>query len=468
MGSKALRTGITVAVGVFIWLYPVPEGVTVQAWRMFAIFAASIAGLLLRPMPMGVVALTALTVAALTNVLKPAEILNGFANPIIWLIVCAFLFARGFVKTGLGRRIAFLLSRALGSSSLKLGYALMLTNLIIAPATPSNTARLGGILYPILRSLASAFGSEPDKEPRKIGAYLIYSSYTCDTVISATFLTALGANVTVYGIATSTIPDFHWSWMDWLISTSVPCAIILATLPWLIYKLYPPTLKDTPEIREIANKELAAMGRMSYGEKAVGIIFLICLALWATTTLHKTNATVIALFGVVAMFWSGALTIDDFTTEKSAWDTLVWMGSFLCMAGFMGKFGLMTWFAKTISAPMATIGWEWALLLMLLIYMYSQYFFASATAHAMAMFAPFVVVLIAAGAPLYMAVIPFFGVTGICGGLTYYSMAPGVILYGSGYVEHNEWFRLGFLASTYNLAVWLIAGAVWWKVLGYW
>jgi anion transporter len=468
MDTKAVRTGVVAAVGLLIWFCPVPDGVTVQAWRMFAIFAASIAGLLLRPMPMGVVALTALTIAALTNVLKAGEILSGFANPIIWLIVCAFLFARGFVKTGLGRRIAFLLSRSMGSSSLKLGYSLMLTNLLIAPATPSNAARLGGIIYPILRSLASAFGSEPDKDPRRLGAYIIYSSYTCDTVISATFLTALGANVTVYGIAMSTVPNFAWSWMDWFISASVPCLAILATLPWVVYKLYPPTLKYTPEIKEIANKELKAMGPMSYGEKAVAIIFVCCLILWASTTITKLNATVIALLGVVSMFWSGALTIEDFIAEKSAWDTLVWMGSFLCMAGFMGKFGLMTWFAQAISAPMSTTSWHWALVLMILAYMYSQYFFASATAHGMAMFAPFVVVLIAAGAPLHMAIIPFFGVTGICGGLTYYSMAPGVILYGSGYVEHKEWFRLGFIISTYNLAVWMVVGSIWWKFLGYW
>ena len=468
MNSKMVNSAIVAAVGVLIWFCPVPQGVTVQAWRLFAIFSAAIAGLLLRPMPMGVIALTALCIAALTNVLKPAEILSGFSDLIIWLIVCAFLFARGFVKTGLGRRIAFILARSLGSSSLKLGYSMMLTNLVIAPATPSNTARLGGIIYPILRSLALAFGSEPDKDPRKIGSYLIYSSFICDTVISAAFLTALGANAAAYGIAAKSIPNFQWSWMDWFISASVPCLAMLIVLPWLVYKLYPPTLKYTPEIKEIAGKELKAMGAMSYGEKAVAITFVCCLLLWMTTALHDINATVIALLGVVAMFWSGALTIDDFLSEKSAWDTLVWMGSFMCMAGFMAKFGLMTWFAKYIAAPMSATSWHWALILMVLVFTYSQYFFASVTAHAMAMFAPFVLVIMAAGAPLPIAFIPFFCMTGICGGLTYYTMSPGVILYGSGYVEHKEWFRLGFILTAFNLVVCLGVGALWWKILGYW
>ncbi len=171
--GRIKRGLIVVIVGLVIWFSPVPAGVKPEAWHLLAIFVATIVGLILTPLPMGAIVILGVMMTALTGVLKIGAVLSGFANNTVWLIVAAFLIARGFIITGLGRRIAFNFIKAFGRKTLGLAYAIEASDLVIAPATPSNTARAGGILYPIVRSLCSTFDSEPGDSARKIGSYLM-------------------------------------------------------------------------------------------------------------------------------------------------------------------------------------------------------------------------------------------------------------------------------------------------------
>ncbi|MCF0253016.1 MAG: anion permease, partial [Duodenibacillus sp.] len=151
--SKSMRNWIIVlAIGAVLWFIPTPAGLKPEAWHLFAVFAATIAGFILQPVPMGAVAFLSLTFCAMTGILKTGQALMGFGNSTIWLIVCAFLLSRAFIKTGLGRRIAFLIIKAIGRSALSLGYSITLAELVISPAMPSATARGGGVFYPIVQS----------------------------------------------------------------------------------------------------------------------------------------------------------------------------------------------------------------------------------------------------------------------------------------------------------------------------
>ena len=151
--NKLTKGLLVVLIVLAIWFIPTPAGLKPQAWHLFAIFVATIFGFILQPIPIGAVAFISVAITGFLQVVKPADVLSGFGNTTIWLIVSAFLFAKGFIKTGLGRRIAYKIMGAIGDSSLKLGYAMVLSDLVVAPATPSNTARAGGILFPIVRSL---------------------------------------------------------------------------------------------------------------------------------------------------------------------------------------------------------------------------------------------------------------------------------------------------------------------------
>jgi len=245
--KKYMSWIIPILVGVIIWFMPVPEGLKPQAWHLFAIFAGTILGFILQPLPIGALSIISIVISAVTNTLKIGEGLAGFANTAIWLIVAAFLFSRGFIKTGLGKRIAYTMITAVGSNSLKLSYALVVSDLILSPATPSNTARAGGVIYPITKSLASAFGSEPGDTARKIGAYLIQTIYQGNTITSAMFMTSMAGNTLVASLIAASF-GYTITWGDWAIAAIVPGLVALIVMPLILYFIYPPELKDTREI----------------------------------------------------------------------------------------------------------------------------------------------------------------------------------------------------------------------------
>jgi divalent anion:Na+ symporter, DASS family len=168
--ASVIRLAIPVAVGLAIWFLPVPEGVKPDAWHLLAIFVATIVGVIAKPLPMGAVTVMGIVATILTGILEPADALSGFSNPTIWLIVMAFFISRGVIKTGLGSRVALFFVSRLGSRVIGVSYALALTDLILAPATPSNTARAGGIIMPIVRSISATYGSEPNSpSSRRVG-----------------------------------------------------------------------------------------------------------------------------------------------------------------------------------------------------------------------------------------------------------------------------------------------------------
>lgn len=462
-----LRDGlITIAVLLIIWFLPVPQGVKPEAWHLLAIFVATIVGFILHPIPTGAIAITAIGLSGFLKVIKPAEALSGFGNTTIWLIVSAFIFALGFIKTGLGRRIAYTVMKAIGDSSLKVAYALAIADLVIAPATPSNTARGGGILFPVVRSLCSAFNSEPGESAKKIGSFLMNSAFQVNCITSAMFITSVAPNSLAVSLAAKAGVDISWS--TWALACIVPGLIALAICPLVVYKLDSPEIKHTPEAMEVARRELEAMGPMSKGEKIVFGVFILALILWATASLTGFNATMTALVCVGIMLIGGAIEWKDVTENKSAWDTLIWMGSLMALASALNSYGLIKWAAGHIAASIAGMPWMTALGILIAAFMWSHYAFASLSAHTAAMYAAFLAVAITAGAPPLLAAMSLGCLIGLMGGLTHYATGPAPIFFGAGYCTQGEFWKIGFILSVINVAIFIFIGGAWWKIIGIW
>ena len=464
---KPIKALIVVLIGVVIWFCPHPEAVTAQAWHLFAIVVATIVGLIVQPLPIGAVAFIGVTIAVLTNVLSPKDALAGFGNTTIWLIFCAFILARGFIKTGLGRRIAYKIISLIGDSTLKISYGIVLSDLIISPAMPSSGARAGGILFPIVRGLSSALGSEPENSRKKAGAFFMQTLWQCNTITNGMFLTSMAANPLIAKLAADTF-NVQISWTLWALGALVPGLISLAVIPYVLYKIYPPQIKRYPEGKAIAKKELENIGPMSYGEKVVTSVFIGALVLWATGNITGLNATTVAMLAVCVLIVFGVLSWDDVLLEKGGWDTLIWMGALITLAGGLSKLGFVKWFAGYASDAVGGISWVVALGILLLVYVYTHYFFASLTAHITAMYATFGAVAIAAQAPAYLVALVFAYASNLMMPITHYGGAPAPIIFGAGYVTQNEWWRLGFITTLVNLCIWTFIGGAWWKILGLW
>lgn len=468
--SQKKKLAIVIGIGAVLWFLPHPEAITPIAWHLFAVFAATIAGFILQPMPIGAVAFIGVTAGALLGVISVKTAISGYGNSTIWLIVCAFLLARAFIKSGLGSRIAYLIIKAIGKSSLTLGYAITLSDFVISPATPSSTARAGGIIYPIIRSLSSALHSEPnDGTARKFGAYIMQIEYQANAITCAMFMTAMAGNPMSVELAAKTI-GVEITWSEWALAAAVPGLISLIVMPYLLYKLYPPEIHEMPHAKKMAVEALEKMGPMSYMEKVVLVVFVGALALWATSSLTHMNATGVGMLAVTVLLLTNVLTWQDVLQEKGAWNTMFWMGSLIALAGALSSSGFIKVVAGMAGSAIASAGLSWltAFILLALIYVYSHYAFASVSAHIGAMYAAFLAVAVAVGTPPLLAAIAFASLSNIMIPLTHYGGGAAPILYGAGYVPQGKWWQLGFIMVTVYMVIWLGIGSCWWHVIGLW
>ena len=456
-----------IGVGFVIWFIPVPAGVKPIAWQVLALFLATIVGFILQPLPMGALAIISLTIAGFLNLAKLGDLLLGFSNSTVWLIVVAYALSRGFSKTGLGRRIAYNLINIFGDKTLKLGYSLMASEYILCTAIPSTAARGGAVMFPIIKSLASAFDSEPGPSAKKIGSYLIQVGFQCNTVSGALFLTSMVANPLCLAFAAQAL-KVQLTWFDWAFAAIVPGTIAMLAIPAIIYRLCPPTIKETPEAPALAKRELTKMGPLSRDEKILCIVFIATIFLWATAQWTKLNSTLIALASCSTLLLFQVLTWQDVVGEHGAWDIMIWIGALITLAGLLTKHGLIAWFSKMIAASLVGIPWLATLFLVILAYLYSHYLFASQTAHITALYPAMVAVAGAGGVPPAIAALSLGFFSNFCACLTHYGHGGGPIFFGANYVDQGKWWQIGFSMSLVYLFCWLGIGLVWWKVIGLW
>ena len=466
--ASLVRLAIPVAVGLLIWFLPAPGGVRPDAWHLLAIFVATIVGIIAKPLPMGAVTIVGIVATVLTGILEPADALSGFANPTIWLIVMAFFISRGVIKTGLGARVALFFVSRLGSRVIGVSYALAITDLILAPATPSNTARAGGIIMPIVRSISATYGSEPNgTSSRKVGSFLMLTAFQVNAITSAMFLTAMAANPLAVELARA--QHVQISWGKWALAAIVPGLVALVVVPLVIYKIFPPELKNTPEAAASAREALAEIGPMSAGEKVMTATIVLLLGLWTLgDALLGLSATTVAIVGLVILLVAGVLTWEDVKSETQAWDTLIWFAALVMMATYLNKLGLIPWLSKQMSGAVSGMGWISAFILLTLVYFFSHYLFASNTAHVSAMYAAFLATAILAGTPPVFAALVLGFISSLFASLTHYSSGPAPVIFGTGYVELGAWWRYGLIVSLLNIAIWMVVGGAWMKLIGLW
>jgi DASS family divalent anion:Na+ symporter len=449
-----------------IWLLP-HAGFDARSWALLCLFGGTICALITRPLPAGAVVLIAITAGTLLRLFPLQAALSGFANVTVWLIVAAFLFARALVQTRLGERIAYTIVRRIGGSPLRLGYSIVLADLAMAPMTPSNTARAGGILYPVTLNVARAFGSEPGPTASRIGAFLMTTLYQGDLVVSAMFLTATAPNPLVAEFARQGA-GVELTWLTWAWAALVPGLLGLAVVPYVVYRLCPPDLHETRAAQTLASERLQAMGPVSQRERRMLAVFSLVLLLWLSSEWHGISATTVAYLGLTMLLLTRVLEWADLLDERGAWDALIWFGGLMMLAAQLDQAGFPEAFAQASAGVFGGWPWVWALVALVVIYVYSHYAFASLVAHTTAMFPAFFAVAIGLGAPPLVAALALGFFSSLNAATTHYGTGPAPIIFGGGYLTQPQWWRVGFLVSLVHLSIWLPAGLIWWKVIGFW
>jgi L-tartrate/succinate antiporter len=469
---------LPIAIAIVIALIPAPTGLAPHAWYFFAIFTAVIVGLMLEPIPgpaISLLGVTLVTVLAPWVLYGPADLskpgfnpanaalswaLSGFANNTVWLIFGAFMFALGYDKTGLGRRIALVLVRAMGRKTLTLGYAVTLADTLLAPFTPSTTARSAGTIYPVIDNLPPLYGSMPnDPSARRIGSYLMWTALAATCITSSAFLTGSAPNLLAVEIVKKTLA-LDISWTDWLIGFAPAGVLLLLALPLLVYVLFPPSIKEGSEVPAWAGQELHRLGPLSRREIILAVLVLLALTMWILGT-DYVNATTAALIVVCLMLVTNIVRWDDMLGNKQAWSTLVWFGTLIPLADGLNRTGFVGWFAQSVAEQMTGFSPTVATIVLVSVYFFSHYMFASITAHVTAMLP---VMLAVGGAIPEMPVQQFAMMLILCNGimfvLTPYAGGPNPIYYGSGYLPAKYFWPLGAIFGLIFFATWLSIGMI--------
>jgi DASS family divalent anion:Na+ symporter len=464
--SSSARWAIVLIPALLLYFLPVPQLNDGQR-HLLAVFAGTIISLVAQPVPMGVSVVVAMTTLVLAHILPGAKVLSGFSNATVWLIFSAFLFARAITATGFGMRIAYQFVRRFGHSALTLGYSVAASDLALAPFVPSDTARGGGIIYPIARSLAQVFDSEPGPTGNRIGSFLILVGFHATYTASGMFLTGMAANSLIVEFA-RTIAHVNVTWMQWASAAAVPGLISMAVVPYLIYRMHPPEITDTRAAQNHAAGELHRMGPLSVRERWLIAILAGVMIGWVTSPWHGLHNAFVALAGVSAILLCRVIAWDDLLQETKAWDALIWFAPLIMMADALTESGVIRVLSNAVFPHLAGLAWPVAALLLTLIYLYVHYGFASLTAHVTALYPSFLAAGLAAGVPPLLMALLLAYFSNLDAAMTHYGTGSAPVYFGSGYVTQTVWWRLGFLISLVNLVIWLGVGSVWWKVLGMW
>jgi L-tartrate/succinate antiporter len=463
---------IPIAVGILIAVLPAPAGLSPAAWRYFALFAAVIVGVVTEPIPAAAVGLLGVVIAGVTGLVAPEPArsiswgLSGFANTTIWLIFAAYMFADGYARTGLGRRIGLLLIKLLGRRTLGLAYAVALSDLAIAPFTPSNTARSGGTIYPVIKNVPPLYGSLPGGTSRKLGAYLLYTALAITCVTSSAFLTGVAPNVLVLTMMSKTM-NVTVSWTEWFVGFLPVGLLLFAGVPLVLYWLYPPELKEAPEAPRWAAKELAEMGPMSGREwRLIGLVTVV-LGFWVAGG-SIMDATMAALVGVAAMVLLGIVAWDDVIGNKQAWNVLIWFATLVTLATGLVQVKFVEWVGKTLAPHFQGLSTAATVVLVVGSFFVLHYLFASLTAHTTALLPVFLsIAMVTPGLSPKAWGLALGYTLGIMGILTPYATGPSPIYFGSGYITGRAFWIYGAVLGFVFLGTLLAVGVPWMIWLGY-
>ncbi|MCB0686231.1 MAG: DASS family sodium-coupled anion symporter [Saprospiraceae bacterium] len=453
---KKLSTRIIIVIlGLFFWFSTGPQGVSMEAWRLFVLFMSVILSVLTNAFPILWATIVALLVILTSGILPPSTAFSGFTQSFMLLIVTAFLAAKAVIRSGLGRRVAMWLISRFGKSTLHLAYCIFVTDLIIAPAIPSNTAR-SGILFPIVNALALDTGSLPDEKSRKrTGSYIMMCSIASLSISSALWLTGMAGNFIAAEIAKSFGVTF--TFFNWLLTASLPCLMALALLPYLIQRLYPPEIKDTTEVMISAQKTLGELGPLKRQEWITLSVFALMIALWGLSGILHISLALVGILGLTALFVTGVYRFTYLKDEKGdALETYIWFSIMYMMSTQLNELGFIQVISQEMSGIFLHFHWFYSYLLLTLVYVFVHYLFVSQTAHLLALYAIFLEVAIQSNVPAALMAFMLAFATNYFSAITPQASSSNIIFVGSGYIHPGEVYKIGLFVTIINLTIFLL------------
>lgn len=464
-----IKLVVVLAIPVILWNVPAPSGLEADTWHLVAVYLGLLAGLIIKPMSEPVITLIILGFGIMF--MEPTTLLSGYGDSMAWFLATVTIVCTAFVKTGLGRRMAYIMLGRSGNSTLGLGYLMMLTDLILSPATGSNSSRTT-IIYPIFRNIAESVDSYPDKNPRKLGGYLTTLAYIVSQSTSALFLTGMATNAITASLALEML-DIQLTWGTWFMASVVPAGLVLLAGPFVVYKLYKPELTELTDVKIQAKENLQKMGKVTSAEKKLFVIFILAVLGWMfgpKLTFVALGTQNVGFVFLALVLITGILNWDDVIGAKGAWNIFVWYGAFYGVATGLANAGFYTWLADLLSKilDLSSVNGLVVTYVLLLVSLVVRYFFVSNSAFVASFFPVIFAIAMGTQADLMVLtlLLAFFASYGSW--LTHYGNGAGLIAFASNYVSQKEFWKIGTIMVGVALIIFTVIGLPYWKLIGIW
>lgn len=470
----------SILVGVIVWLLPTPESMTIVQHKLLSIFAGAVVlwitiGVSFATSTILIIVLLYFWVGNLDGKLTPSGdivrqvdfTLSGFGTSSVWLLVTGFIISIAMVNTGVARRVALQMMRLFGKTPMGATFAPMIANLIIAPLTPSNTARTAAML-PIVEGVAQ--GYQLEKGNSNFGRGLFLANTFASNITASAFLTgtipnpmALGMIITAIGGATSIT-----TWGFWTLAALPTSILVLIVAMWIPLKLFPPEMDSVPGGLAYIKEELVKMGPMSVREKKAILFFLLALCLWASDMWHGMNSAMVAFLVSMLILLPkvGVLTWQD-AQKGIPWELFVYFGGVLTLSSCLMQTKAFEWVIKGV---IASLGLESVSMMPLLIILmgftiFSHCIWSTTTAMAGVMIPIYIGLAQAFDFPVVGFVLPLAILMGYALFLPFNTMG-NIIMFGAGYYTVMDQIKASCLVGLAAWVLWAVTAYVWFPLIG--
>lgn len=276
------------------------------------------------------------------------------------------------------------------------------------------------------------------------------------TISSGLWLTAMAGNPAAAQIAQGFGVEISFG--SWLLAASLPSLAAIVALPYVLYRVFPPELKQTPGAPDAAKAQLVAMGRMSRDEWITAVTFVTMLALWAIPTV---NNTAVAFLGLAVLMATNIYAVEDLKQEGEALGVLIWFAALYALSTYLNEFGFMAFVGERIAARLDGLSWPFVYLTLVIAYTAIHYLFVSQLAHLLALLGVFLSVGVAAGVPAALLAYMLVFANNFFAAITPQGSSANVVFVGSGYLTVSDVYKYGALVTLVNLVIYLALGTPW-------
>jgi len=330
---------------------------------------------------------------------------------------------------------------------------------VIAPVFPSNTAR-SGVLYPFVRSLAGTAGAEPGVAGRRrTGSFLMFAGMASLSLSSALWFTAMAANP--LGAALARSAGLTIDFGSWALAAVVPTLAAMALLPFVLYKIISPEVKNTPAAPAAAREALRALGPLTKHEKIVAATFVGMVVLWGAAATLGLDSTAIAFLGLGVLLVTGVLTLGDIAEQGDVLATFIWFAVLYTLSTQLNELGFMGFVGQRLAMRLGGFPAPAVYLILIAAYVALHYLFVSQTAQVLALFGVFLGVGIELGVPAPLLAFQLLFASNYFSAITPQGSSANLLFAGSGYFSDAELYRLGAITTAFNLLVFVLVGTPW-------